>query len=231
MNPVWRHANMDATITDTTFPARDGFSLAATVFAPPEPRSAVLINSATAVPRKIYRGFAEYLAERGLCRPHLRLSRHRGSRPASLRGFDARMRDWAMLDVAGAIDHAAAHWPGLRLQLHRAFVWRPGIGAGAEQFRDVARALLVGVAGRDVAADPVAGALSRLCGDEGDREAGRPRGRLHAGLAGSRRRSAKARVSRMGRLGPQARDTSSTTPRSANWKTFRGIVVRCVRSA
>ena len=53
-------------IQDTSFPARDGYTLAATVFAPAQaPRGAVLINSATAVPRKIYRGFAAYLAEQG----------------------------------------------------------------------------------------------------------------------------------------------------------------------
>jgi predicted alpha/beta hydrolase len=51
---------------DTVIPARDGYPLAATVFTPLErPRGTVLINSATAVPRKIYRGFATYLGERG----------------------------------------------------------------------------------------------------------------------------------------------------------------------
>jgi predicted alpha/beta hydrolase len=51
---------------DTTFPAGDGYTLAATMFTPSEtPRGAVLINSATAVPRKIYRGFASYLMQQG----------------------------------------------------------------------------------------------------------------------------------------------------------------------
>jgi len=53
-------------IQDTSFPARDGYTLAATVFAPAQaPRGAVLINSATAVPRKIYSRFATYLAGQG----------------------------------------------------------------------------------------------------------------------------------------------------------------------
>jgi predicted alpha/beta hydrolase len=53
-------------VQDTTIAARDGYALAATVFAPQDaPRGAVLINSATAVPRKIYRGFANYLAQQG----------------------------------------------------------------------------------------------------------------------------------------------------------------------
>ena len=51
-------------VQDTTITARDGFPLAATVYiAAAVPRVAVLINSARAVPRKIYRGFASYLAE------------------------------------------------------------------------------------------------------------------------------------------------------------------------
>lgn len=50
--------------TDTTISARDGYRLAATVFAAANPQAVVLINLAAAVPRKIYRGFAEYLAQR-----------------------------------------------------------------------------------------------------------------------------------------------------------------------
>ena len=49
----------DLLVQDTTFAARDDRTLAGTVFAPQTaPRAAVLINSATAVPRKIYRAFA-----------------------------------------------------------------------------------------------------------------------------------------------------------------------------
>jgi hypothetical protein len=56
----------DAFIDDITFPAVDGYSLTGTLFLPRgAKRHAVLINSATAVPRKIYRRFASYLAHRG----------------------------------------------------------------------------------------------------------------------------------------------------------------------
>jgi len=49
----------DVFIDDITFPAADGYLLGATLFLPRgAKRHAVLINSATAVPRKIYRGFA-----------------------------------------------------------------------------------------------------------------------------------------------------------------------------
>src|ERR1700753_2609140 len=60
-------AEIDDVFTDDiTFPAEDGYQLGATLFLPLGPkRHAVLINSATAVPRKIYRKFAGYLARRG----------------------------------------------------------------------------------------------------------------------------------------------------------------------
>ena len=56
----------DVFIDDITLPAADGYPLAATLFLPRgAKRHAVLINSAAAVHRKIYRGFAGYLARRG----------------------------------------------------------------------------------------------------------------------------------------------------------------------
>jgi predicted alpha/beta hydrolase len=107
---------MPDTITDTTFPARDGYALAATTFVPDRPvRAAVVLNSATAVPRKIYRGFATYLAERDFAVLTYDYRGTGGSRPASLVGFAARMRDWAALDVAAALDHARTNWAGLPL--------------------------------------------------------------------------------------------------------------------
>lgn len=109
---------MDQTILaqDTTITARDGYTLAATVFVPlSAPKGAVLINSATAVPRKIYRGFATYLAERGFAALTYDYRGIGQSRPPSLKGFTARMRDWAAFDVAGAIDHMRQVWPQLPL--------------------------------------------------------------------------------------------------------------------
>ena len=99
--------------THTTIFARDGYRLAATVFAAASPQAVVLINSAAAVPRKIYRGFAEYLAQRGFAVLTYDYRGIGGSRPASLRGFKARMRDWAAQDVAAAVDHARQTWPHL----------------------------------------------------------------------------------------------------------------------
>ena len=102
----------DVFIDDITVPATDGYPLAATLFLPRgAKRHAVLINSATAVPRRLYRGFAGYLAQRGCAvltydyrgtgdsRPQART----GNTPKSLAGFKASMSDWAALDITAAV--------------------------------------------------------------------------------------------------------------------------------
>lgn len=103
----------DVFIDDITFPAEDGYALGATLFLPRGARQrAILINSATAVPRRIYRRFAGYLAGRGsavLTYDYRGIgdSRQRAligtSGPKSLNGFKATMVDWAALDIAAAV--------------------------------------------------------------------------------------------------------------------------------
>jgi predicted alpha/beta hydrolase len=103
----------DVFIDDIAFPAADGYLLGATLFLPRgAKRHAVLINSATAVPRKIYKGFAGYLARRGCAvltydyrgtggsRPKAPLG---DNQPRSLAGFKTSMSDWAALDVTAAV--------------------------------------------------------------------------------------------------------------------------------
>jgi predicted alpha/beta hydrolase len=103
----------DVFIDDITFPATDRYLLGATLFLPRgAKRHAVLINSAIAVPRKIYRGFAGYLAGRGCA---VLTYDYRGTGDSrqqslvgynqvkSLVGFKASMSDWAALDVTAAV--------------------------------------------------------------------------------------------------------------------------------
>jgi predicted alpha/beta hydrolase len=103
----------DVFIDDITLPSADGYPLGATLFLPRgAKRHAVLINSATAVPRKIYRGFAGYLARRGCA---VLTYDYRGTgdsrqkalvgynQPKSLVGFNVSMADWATLDVTAAV--------------------------------------------------------------------------------------------------------------------------------
>jgi predicted alpha/beta hydrolase len=102
-------------VQDTTIEARDGRNLAVTIVAPSDrmPERAVLIAPATAVPRKIYSPFARYLASRGATVLTLDYRGVGGSAPDNLKTETARMRDWAALDLAGAIDHLRGVWPGL----------------------------------------------------------------------------------------------------------------------
>ncbi|MHB8603965.1 MAG: alpha/beta hydrolase family protein [Thermoplasmatota archaeon] len=97
----------------TRFPARDGFSLGATLFEPAEaPRRVVVLCGATAVKRSFYVPFARFLAECGLAVVTFDYRGVGGSRPKSLRGFRAKMHEWATLDIAGALDFAEKRWPG-----------------------------------------------------------------------------------------------------------------------
>jgi predicted alpha/beta hydrolase len=110
---VTEAAQDEAFADDIIVPAADGYPLAATLFLPRRAkRHAVLINAATAAPRKIYRRFAGYLARRGCA---VLTYDYRGiggsrqkdtvgyDRPKSLVGFKASMADWAALDATAAV--------------------------------------------------------------------------------------------------------------------------------
>lgn len=93
--------------------AADGIPLAASYF-PPQgpPKAAVLINSATAVDRRYYRAFAEWLAARG----HAVLSYDyrgiAGSRPQRLRrDFPASITLWGERDCSAAAEALAQRAP------------------------------------------------------------------------------------------------------------------------
>jgi predicted alpha/beta hydrolase len=98
-------------------PATDGYPLAATLYQPAAGSldAAVVISSATAVRRGYYDPFARYLAGRGFA---VLTYDYRGigdSRPASLRGFRARLLDWGERDLAGVLDWAALQLRPARL--------------------------------------------------------------------------------------------------------------------
>ncbi|SFD71821.1 alpha/beta hydrolase family protein [Streptomyces aidingensis] len=89
---------------DIRIPARDGYRLAATRYGS-GPR-AVVISSATAVPRGYYRAYATALADRGYTVLTYDYRGIGGSRPETgLRGFPATAADWALKDMAGVLDH------------------------------------------------------------------------------------------------------------------------------
>ena len=115
----------DVFTDDIIIPAPDGYSIAATLFLPrSSKRHAVLISSATAVPRRIYRAFASYLAHRGFAVLTYDYRGIGGSRlmavegynqPRSLVGFNVTMADWARLDAVAAVSWMRERYRNLPL--------------------------------------------------------------------------------------------------------------------
>ena len=173
-----------------TIPARDGYPLAATVFAPAAPQAVVLINSATAVPRKIYRGFADLSGRTRLCRPHLRLSRHRrlaAGFAERIPGADARLGDAG----CGRRRRLRAAHAGRTCRSPLSGIRSAGRRSASSRTTPKSRAPAGRVAGRRMAADSIAGKLPRLSDDECARAAGRAGDRLCAGQDRARRRPAE----------------------------------------
>ncbi|MEM7051243.1 MAG: alpha/beta fold hydrolase [Acidobacteriota bacterium] len=94
-------------------PARDGRSLAASLYGTSGPL--VVICPATAVRRRFYRAFAEYLVGRGFRVLTFDYRGVGGSLRGKLRADDATMRQWGELDTAGVLDWIAAELSPQRL--------------------------------------------------------------------------------------------------------------------
>jgi predicted alpha/beta hydrolase len=142
----------DVFIDDISLPAADGYLLGATLFLPRgAKRHAVLINSATAVPRKVYRGFAGYLARRGCA---VLTYDYRGigdsrqkslvgyNQVKSLVGFKASMSDWAALDITAAVSWMRERYKNLPLGYVGHSFGGQALGLLANN-SEVARALLI----------------------------------------------------------------------------------------
>ncbi len=95
--------------THIDIPARDGFTLGGTLYrADTESRRIVVINPAIAVPGRFYRHFAAGLAEAGYTALTWDYRGIGASKPGSLRGFPATVRDWIFQDMAGIVDWVAS---------------------------------------------------------------------------------------------------------------------------
>jgi predicted alpha/beta hydrolase len=142
----------DVFVDDIRFPATDGYLLGATLYLPRgRRRQAILINSATAVPRKLYKGFASYLARRGsavLTYDYRGIgdSRKRSStdvnRPRSLVGFEASMSDWAARDATAAVAWMRERYKALPLNYVGHSFGGQALGLLANN-TEVSRALLI----------------------------------------------------------------------------------------
>lgn len=97
-----------------TFEAADGRALVGSLYEAAGD-TAVVVGSATAVPRRLYDPLARYLADGGWS---VLTFDYRGigdSRAERLRGDPARMRDWGLLDIPAAVAFALAERAPRRL--------------------------------------------------------------------------------------------------------------------
>ncbi len=86
-----------------TIRCSDGLEIAGRLVLPAEsPRGALLLSGATGVRKEFYARFARGAAARGYACLTYDYRGIGGSRPRSLRGFNATMRDWGQLDMNAA---------------------------------------------------------------------------------------------------------------------------------
>lgn len=106
--------NGQTTHQDIQITAADGQVLVGTLYAPAGvPKASVQIHGGIGVKRQFYRHFATYLASHGYAVLTFDYRGTGGSRPRTLRGFEARLRDWGQLDLPAALDWMEARYPGL----------------------------------------------------------------------------------------------------------------------
>lgn len=115
---------------DISITAADGYELAATMFVPDgAPRACVVINSATAVRRRFYEAYAQYLASQRLV---VLTYDYRGigdSLHGDIRHVKASMTDWGLKDYAGVLTHVGSVYPELPVVVigHSAGGWLLGL--------------------------------------------------------------------------------------------------------
>ena len=107
-NPgVGRQSDSGLRVDQCSIPALDGYRLGASVHWAAEPRGVVVVNAATGVPHRFYRHFAAYLAGQGWTTVTYDYRGIAASRQGPVRRSGARMRDWGLLDMPGAVAWSA----------------------------------------------------------------------------------------------------------------------------
>lgn len=98
--------------TDLSIPSRGGGQIRGTLREPPggDVRAVVVIHPATAVPERLYSGFADFLAELGYAVVSYDY-RGTGRSGSPKKNAALRMRDWMDQDVPDVADWAAARFP------------------------------------------------------------------------------------------------------------------------
>jgi len=92
----------------------DGFALDACYYPAAEDANQnknLIINSATAVDKKLYHHYATFMATQGYQVMTYDYRGIAGSRPQRLRGFNASFVDWGRSDFAAVLQHMTSQWP------------------------------------------------------------------------------------------------------------------------
>ncbi|MEO1053494.1 MAG: alpha/beta hydrolase [Bacteroidota bacterium] len=98
--------------------ATDGYELGAILLEPEEaPKGVIQFNSGTGILKEFYLNFCKFLCSQGFI---VVLYDYRGigeSKPASLRGFKAHMREWGQKDMVGVCNWLSNRYPELPLYI------------------------------------------------------------------------------------------------------------------
>ena len=100
--------------TGLSIPAADGYLLHARLWARPgetSPRRVALVNAGAGIVCAYYERFAAWLAASGTPTLVYDYRGIGGSRPPTLRGFDATVEDWGRLDCSGALAWLETRYP------------------------------------------------------------------------------------------------------------------------
>ncbi len=97
-----------------SIPAKDGYKLTGKLYttsSSPHKNKVLIINSATAVDKKLYHHYASFMTQNGY---HVITYDYRGiasSRPDKLRGFKASFTDWGKKDFSAVLDFTKDKFP------------------------------------------------------------------------------------------------------------------------
>lgn len=101
--------------TSLNIPAKDGFQLSAVLREPkPKSKGFVQLHCGTGIPQTLYANFAKYLSVNGYTTLTFDYRGIGGSRPKSLKGFEAYIRDWGQKDMVGVLDWVHENYPKQR---------------------------------------------------------------------------------------------------------------------
>ncbi|WP_297513847.1 alpha/beta fold hydrolase [Flavobacterium sp.] len=91
---------------------RDGLKLSATIRRPlTEIKGVVQMNSGTGIPQKVYSNLAIYLTQSGYVTVTYDYRGIGNSKPKSLKGFEAKIEDWGILDMTSIFDWIINEFP------------------------------------------------------------------------------------------------------------------------